>query len=365
MGRMGTRGLLLAGVIVMVAACGGGSSFDRDEAVDDMVATGLDREDAECVVDAMVDEFGESTLASDDEPTPEQVERMVDLTSACVLGVAEEDPAGDGDADGGEEAAGGGEAVAVELFTDSDLAPACRGNGVISASPYSPGDGTNLAVVLEGEDPDYGFSGVQLPDGWEADFESYDQTELVICLNRVSATPTQVCDGYEDDGIAWSVQLHDSAYEVSVREATTGTVLATQSFDAPAEDCPVFSSYSEGDPNPKPEYDTPDAEIEVFVAEFVTGDAAAAAPVADEPATDEATSDEPAAEEPAGDAAAVPDDYGDDPTFDALWDGCEGGDLAACDELYWTTPVGSVYEEFGATCGRRTDGSTTGSCADS
>ncbi|MEO1062515.1 MAG: hypothetical protein AAFZ07_13945 [Actinomycetota bacterium] len=354
MGRMGGRGLILGGVIVLVAACGGGSSFDRDEAIDDMVATGLDRPDAECVVDAMVEEFGEDTLGSDDEPSPEQVERMVDLTTDCVLGVA--DDAGSG-GDGGGEEAGGGEPVAVELFSDSDFAPACRGNGIASASPYSPGDGTNLTVVLEGEDPDYGFSAVQLPDGWEADFESYAQAELVICLNRVSATPTQVCDGYEDDGIAWSVQLHDSTYEVSVREATTGTVLATQSFDAPAEDCPVFSSYSEGDPNPKPEFDAPDAEIEVFAAEFVTGSAAAAP--AEEPAAEEPVGEEPA------DAPAVPNDYGDDPTLDALWDGCEGGDLAACDELYWTTPVGSVYEEFGATCGRRTDGSTTGLCAES
>lgn len=359
MGRMGGRGLVLAGLMAAVAACGGGSSFDRAEAVDDMVATGLDRDDAECVVDAMVDEFGEDTVASDDEPTPEQVDRMIELTNACVLGVAE-DAGGDGDAgdEGGDESADAGDAAPVELFSDSDLAPACRGNGIAAASSYTAGDGTNLAVVLEGEDPDYGFSGVVLPDGWEADFESYGQTELVICLNRISATPTQVCDGYEDDGISWSVELHDSSYEVSVREATTGDVLATQSFDAPADGCPVFSSYSEGDPNPKPDYETPDAEIEVFVAEFVTGSAPSAAPPADEPAAEETTTEEPAA-----DAPAVPDDYGDDPTLDALWDGCEAGDLAACDELYLTTPVGSVYEEFGATCGGRTDGSAPYTCA--
>jgi hypothetical protein len=47
------------------------------------------------------------------------------------------------------------------------------------------------------------------------------------------------------------------------------------------------------------------------------------------------------------------DTYGDDPTFDRLWDRCEGGDGAACDDLFWDSPVGSRYEEFGDTCGDR------------
>ncbi|MEM9609283.1 MAG: hypothetical protein AAGA99_17800 [Actinomycetota bacterium] len=46
-------------------------------------------------------------------------------------------------------------------------------------------------------------------------------------------------------------------------------------------------------------------------------------------------------------------DYGDDPGLDALWDACEGGDGVACDDLYFTSPIGSVYEEFGSTCGGR------------
>lgn len=52
--------------------------------------------------------------------------------------------------------------------------------------------------------------------------------------------------------------------------------------------------------------------------------------------------------------------YGDDPELDALWDACEAGDGAACDELWLTSPFGSAYEDFGGTCGER-DGSP-GSC---
>ena len=60
---------------------------------------------------------------------------------------------------------------------------------------------------------------------------------------------------------------------------------------------------------------------------------------------------------PTGDAGS----YGDDPELDALWDACEAEDWDACDDLYWDSPIDSEYEEFGDTCGNRTDGAQ--SCA--
>lgn len=47
------------------------------------------------------------------------------------------------------------------------------------------------------------------------------------------------------------------------------------------------------------------------------------------------------------------DRYGDDPELDSLWDACGGGSGVACDNLFFTSPSGSEYEEFGATCGDR------------
>ena len=41
---------------------------------------------------------------------------------------------------------------------------------------------------------------------------------------------------------------------------------------------------------------------------------------------------------------------------------CETGDMGACDELYWYSTSGSDDEEFGATCGGKTDGTEPGSC---
>lgn len=47
------------------------------------------------------------------------------------------------------------------------------------------------------------------------------------------------------------------------------------------------------------------------------------------------------------------DAYGDNAELDALWDDCESGDGAACDELYRVSEIDSEYEEFGDTCGGR------------
>ena len=50
-----------------------------------------------------------------------------------------------------------------------------------------------------------------------------------------------------------------------------------------------------------------------------------------------------------------PFDYGDDALLDSLFDGCDAGFFADCDDLYFESPVASEYEWFGATCGGRFD----------
>ncbi len=62
----------------------------------------------------------------------------------------------------------------------------------------------------------------------------------------------------------------------------------------------------------------------------------------------------PGSAEDAGDLAFTgPNTYGDDRELDLLWDRCEDGDGAACDELFERSPVGSGYEAFGVSCGDR------------
>ena len=56
------------------------------------------------------------------------------------------------------------------------------------------------------------------------------------------------------------------------------------------------------------------------------------------------------------------DDEEQDADLDALHDACADGDMEACDELYFESPVGSDEEEFGSTCGGREE-ETTGDCS--
>ncbi len=56
--------------------------------------------------------------------------------------------------------------------------------------------------------------------------------------------------------------------------------------------------------------------------------------------------------------------YGDDPRLDALYDSCANGDMIACDDLYWESPIDSEYETFGRSCGGGLEANGGGSCAE-
>jgi hypothetical protein len=64
-----------------------------------------------------------------------------------------------------------------------------------------------------------------------------------------------------------------------------------------------------------------------------------------------------------GGACDIPFSYGDNADLDAYWDACEAGDGSACDDLYFESPIGSEYEAFGASCGNRHEG-TQSYCVD-
>lgn len=56
-----------------------------------------------------------------------------------------------------------------------------------------------------------------------------------------------------------------------------------------------------------------------------------------------------------GDAAPLPDTF-EDPSLQGLAEDCRDGDLPACDDLYFQSALGSPEEDYGDTCGGRTDG---------
>lgn len=53
--------------------------------------------------------------------------------------------------------------------------------------------------------------------------------------------------------------------------------------------------------------------------------------------------------------------YGDDAHLDGLWDECADGELSSCDDLYLESGWDTEYEEFGSTCGERSE-HTYGTC---
>lgn len=60
----------------------------------------------------------------------------------------------------------------------------------------------------------------------------------------------------------------------------------------------------------------------------------------------------------------APGELGPDPTLDAYADDCFAGDLQSCDDLYFSAPPLSDYEEYGMTCGGRMKPYTAVSCTD-
>ncbi len=58
----------------------------------------------------------------------------------------------------------------------------------------------------------------------------------------------------------------------------------------------------------------------------------------------------------AGGDDETPYTYGDDEALDRWWDRCENGDMSGCDRLFADAPYDTEYSYFGETCGERTGG---------
>ncbi len=76
---------LIAGLTLVASACG--SSYDRDEVIDDFVTEqGIDRAVAICIVDGMEERLGVDRLDDRGDPTPEEEQIIFEITTDCLLG---------------------------------------------------------------------------------------------------------------------------------------------------------------------------------------------------------------------------------------------------------------------------------------
>ncbi len=82
--RMAMAAALLS---LTATACGGG--YDRADTIDELVDEGggaIDRDQATCIVDKLEADIGEDRLGSNDDPTAEEEQIIIDATFECVLG---------------------------------------------------------------------------------------------------------------------------------------------------------------------------------------------------------------------------------------------------------------------------------------
>lgn len=69
---------------LVFTACGGG--FDRQGSIDDLMegTPSLTEEQAACIVDGIVDEFGVDRATSDDAPTEEEAAQLSQISQICL-----------------------------------------------------------------------------------------------------------------------------------------------------------------------------------------------------------------------------------------------------------------------------------------
>lgn len=75
---------MLVGACALVLGLAACTSFDREGSIQEFVDAGLTEPQATCVVDAMIEEFGEDKLKSDDEPTAEEEAKVIEITTTCL-----------------------------------------------------------------------------------------------------------------------------------------------------------------------------------------------------------------------------------------------------------------------------------------
>jgi hypothetical protein len=148
----------------------------------------------------------------------------------------------------GSDATGGDAAPVSQLFPDN-FKGVCSGASVSNATAYDAAAATHKALYFRSYEDDFTDSSSSLPADWTVQWsqegDALRAIDLVACARRTAAVQVKVCDGYEDDGKPTQnkVRWHTATYELSVREATTGKVLATTTLEATETDCPMFQTF--------------------------------------------------------------------------------------------------------------------------
>lgn len=166
--------------------------------------------------------------------------------------------------------------AALENIFDSDLLVACDGVGFPAATAYDTTAGTiSPVIVMAGEGTEMYSRLFGVREAWsrqwtEANPLALSEIQLVVCAEKQSSTPAEECTGYEVDGVVTDnvVILNEVTYEVSLREALTGTEVAAQQMVFRDASCPTYVTFTEGETTV--EWDSfDDLAVQDFIESYV------------------------------------------------------------------------------------------------
>ena len=160
----------------------------------------------------------------------------------------------------------------AEVNILTDFGDVCRGVSLAGATIYDPArTGIHPLITMAGEPPSYEQVGALLPDKWDPAIGEEQTVELVVCLDRTTATLTQTCDGYlDDDGndSGNTVEMYDASYDVRLVAATTGEAVASTQMDATDTECPMLVVFDADDPVEE-QYAEPTDELTAWLVQYV------------------------------------------------------------------------------------------------
>lgn len=196
------------------------------------------------------------------------------LLSLSGCGDSDDGGSSDGDTSGETPTDTSTEVADTPLFPD-DFEPVCDGATVSSATAYDQAAASHKALYFATYEESLLDKSSDLPADWtvafSADGNALQAVDLVACSVRTAEKLVQTCTGYQNDGedTGNEVRWHTATYDVSVREATTGTVLKQETIEATDEDCPSFVMFDEGEKSVDQYAEVPDNKIVALLKPFV------------------------------------------------------------------------------------------------
>jgi len=205
-----------------------------------------------------------------------------------------------------------------------------------------------IAEELEGTTEDLAaeIADIEAPEDLADDVEEVDET-----LGDYSEFMGELAEGLAESEAQFEGSVVTGLGFEEQDQVTAAHADLADAFEGVDADCGFDEAESELGPFEGDSGDTSSDFSDDFSSDFSDDPTSTTTPVLGEPQ----------------DPSSYIEEYGTMPEFDALAEECFGGDLAACDELFQSTPVSESqfsYEGYGNTCGGRLEQEYSGSCVD-